>query len=155
MTGTPQARKLGLKAGMRVMLAGAPAGWELVDPPAGLLAADPDGADVIVAFFRAADEIPGRLPTLAPLVFPAGAVWALWPRRAAGHVSDITDHVLRGYALDLGLVDVKVAAVDADWSGLRLVWRTSNRKLPAKFSRDVGSGKLAFVGGAQGFLSAP
>jgi hypothetical protein len=155
MTGTPQARKLGLKAGMRVTLAEAPAGWELADPPAGLLAADPDGADVIVAFFRAADEIPGRLPALARLVFPAGAVWALWPRRAAGHVSDITDNVLRGYALDLGLVDVKVAAVDADWSGLRLVWRTSNRKLPAKFSRDVGSGKLAFVRGAQGFSGEP
>ena len=89
-----------------------------------------DGAaDVLVAFFRAADEIGERLPALARRVFPAGAVWALWPRRAAGHVSDITDNVLRGYALDLGLVDVKVAAVDEDWSGLRLVWRSGNRGL--------------------------
>jgi hypothetical protein len=60
-------------------------------------------------------------------VFPAGAVWVLWPRRAGGHVSDITDNVVRSAALELGLVDVKVAAVDEDWSGLRLVWRTSNR----------------------------
>jgi hypothetical protein len=128
MTGTPQARKLGLKDGLRVALSEAPEGWELVDPPAGLLRADAgEAADVVVAFFRAADEIAERLPALARRVFPAGAIWALWPRRAAGHVSDITDNALRGYALDVGLVDVKVAAVDEDWSGLRLVWRSGNR----------------------------
>jgi hypothetical protein len=128
MPGTPQARKLGLKAGMRVALDAAPDGWKLADPPDGLLAPDEDGAaDVIVAFFLASAEIVERLPALAQRVFPAGAVWALWPRKAAGHVSDITDNVVRSCALDLGLVDVKVAAVDEDWSGLRLVWRVSNR----------------------------
>jgi hypothetical protein len=128
MTGTPQARKLGLKPGMRVALDVPPDGWRLTHPPAGLLAPDDDGtADVIVAFFRASAEIVERLPALARRAFPAGAVWALWPRRAAGHVSDITDNVVRSCALELGLVDVKVAAVDEDWSGLRLVWRTSNR----------------------------
>ena len=127
-TGTPQARKLGLKAGMRVTLDMPPGGWELADPPAGVLPADEDGAaEVIIAFFRASAEIVERLPDLARRVFPAGAVWALWPRRAAGHVSDITDNVVRSCALELGLVDVKVAAVDEDWSGLRLVWRTGNR----------------------------
>jgi DUF3052 family protein len=128
MTGTPQSRKLGLKPGLRVGLDAPPDGWAFAEPPAGLLAPDEDGAaDVIVAFFRSAGQIPGRLPALAERVFPAGAVWALWPRRAGGHDSDITDSVLRGYALDLGLVDVKVAAVDEDWSGLRLVWRSANR----------------------------
>jgi hypothetical protein len=133
VSGTPQARKLGLKPGMRAVLDGAPEGWALDDPPGGLLRADPGtaedagAADVIIAFFRAADEIPRRLPSLSRRIFPAGAVWALWPRKAAGHVSDITDNVLRSCALELGLVDVKVAAVDEDWSGLRLVWRTSNR----------------------------
>jgi hypothetical protein len=128
MAGTPQARKLGLKPGMRVALDVPPDGWRLTDPPAGLLAPDDDGtADVIVAFFRASAEIVERLPALARRAFPAGAVWALWPRQAAGHVSDITDNVVRSCALELGLVDVKVAAVDEDWSGLRLVWRTSNR----------------------------
>jgi Protein of unknown function (DUF3052) len=127
MTVTPQARKLGLKPGMRVALDAPPAGWALTGPPGGLLPPDQDGADVILAFFLAADEIADRLPALARSVFPAGAVWALWPRRAAGHVSDITDNVVRSCAIDLGLVDVKVAAVDEDWSGLRLVWRASNR----------------------------
>jgi len=125
-SGAAQARKLGLKAGLRVALDAAPDGWALAGPPTGLLPPDDDGADIVIAFFRAADEITARLPALAGRVFPAGAVWALWPRRAAGHVSDITDNV-RSYALDLGLVDVKVAAVDEDWSGLRLVWRARNR----------------------------
>ncbi len=128
MAGTPQARKLGLKPGLRVGLDSPPDGWALAEPPGGLLAPDEDGAaDVIIAFFRAAGQVHGRLPALARRVFPAGAVWALWPRRAGGHDSDITDSVVRGYALDLGLVDVKVAAVDEDWSGLRLVWRAGNR----------------------------
>ena len=128
MSGTPQARKLGLKAGLRVDLDSPPDGWALTEPPAGLLAPDEDGAaDVILAFFHAADLIPGRLPGLAERIFPAGAVWALWPRRAAGHDSDITDSVVRACALGLGLVDVKVAAVDENWSGLRLVWRPATR----------------------------
>jgi hypothetical protein len=128
MTGSGQARKLGLKAGLRVGLHEPPDGWALADPPGGLLPPDDDGgADMLLAFFRAADEISAWLPALAEGVFPAGAVWGLWPRRAAGHVSDITDNVLRGYARDLGLIDMKVAAVDEDWSGLRLVWRKSQR----------------------------
>jgi hypothetical protein len=127
-SGTPQARKLGLKPGLRVAFDCAPDGWDLLDPPDGLRTADDDGgADVIIAFFRAGAEIAARLPDLARLVFPAGAIWAAWPRRAAGHASDITDNVVREFALELGLVDVKVAAIDADWSGLRLVWRTENR----------------------------
>jgi len=128
-SGTPQARKLGLKPGMRVALDSPPDGWELADPPDGLFGASDDGggADVIIAFFGAEVEIAARLPGLARRVFPAGAVWAAWPRRAARHASDITDIVVRRYALDLGLVDVKVAAIDEDWSGLRLVWRTGNR----------------------------
>jgi hypothetical protein len=128
-SGTPQARKLGLKPGMRVALDAPPDGWDLAEPPDGLRLPDDDGgADVIIAFFRAQAEIAGRLPALARRVFPAGAVWAAWPRRAAGHVSDITDNVVRGYALDLGLVDVKVAAIDEDWSGLRLVWRAGKTR---------------------------
>jgi hypothetical protein len=123
-----QARKLGLKPGHRVALDEPPAGWQLREPPGGLRGPDPDGAaDVIVAFFRAGAEIPDRLPALARRIFPAGALWAAWPRRAAGHHSDITDNVVREHALALGLVDVKVAAIDEDWSGLRLVWRARNR----------------------------
>ncbi len=123
-----QARKLGLKPGLRVGLDAPPDGWALAGPPDGLAPLEEDGAgDVIIAFFRTADEIGPRLPALAQRIFPAGAVWALWPRRAGGHTSDITDNVVRECALAEGLVDVKVAAVDEDWSGLRLVWPTASR----------------------------
>jgi hypothetical protein len=127
--GTPQSRKLGLKPGHRVALDDPPSGWDLQDPPDGLLTADAndDTADVIIAFFRTAAEIPARLPTLARRIFPTGALWAAWPRRAAGHTSDITDTIVREHALPLGLVDVKVAALDENWSALRLVWRTETR----------------------------
>jgi hypothetical protein len=127
-SGTPQARKLGLKPGVRVALDDPPPGWSLSGPPDGLLPADAAGGpEVIIAFFRAAAEIPERLSALARRVYPDGAIWAAWPRRAAGHASDITDNIVRSHALELGLVDVKVAAIDDDWSGLRLVWRVSNR----------------------------
>jgi hypothetical protein len=126
--GTPQSRKLGLKPGQRVALDDPPDGWSLQDPPSGLLPSDPDGAaDLIVAFFRAAAEIADRLPALSQRIYPAGTLWAAWPRRAAGHDSDITDNILREHALELGLVDIKVAAIDDGWSGLRLVWRARNR----------------------------
>ena len=82
---------------------------------------------MIIAFFHAEAHVADRLPRLAGRIYPAGALWAAWPRRAAGHDSDITDNVVRACALDLGLVDVKVAAIDEDWSGLRLVWRMTNR----------------------------
>jgi hypothetical protein len=125
----PQAAKLGLKSGQRVGLVNRPPRWALADPPADLTDAGPaEPADVLIAFFGAAAEIPATLPELARRVFPAGAIWAAWPRRAGGHSSDITENVVREHALSLGLVDVKVAAIDEDWSGLRLVWRVENRR---------------------------
>jgi len=126
-----QARKLGLKAGQRVSLDEPPPGWRLADPPDGLEdVGGPGAADVIIAFFARAHDIGVRLPALAERIYPDGAVWAAWPRRAGGHTSDITDNVVREHALALGLVDVKVAAIDDDWSGLRLVWRAANRARP-------------------------
>ena len=124
-SGTPQARKLGLKPGLRVALDGAPPGWTLDHPP-GLDWVD-GSADVIVAFVRSSGELAQRLPGLAERIFPAGGLWIAWPRRAAGHVSDVTENVVREHVLPLGLVDVKVAAIDEDWSGLRVVWRVENR----------------------------
>ena len=125
----PQAAKLGLKPGQRVELCDPPPGWALADPPPDLADAGADGpADLIVAFFAASGDLAAELDGLARRIFPAGALWVAWPRRAGGHRSDITDNVVRELALPLGLVDVKVAAIDHDWSGLRLVWRAENRR---------------------------
>ncbi len=132
-----QAKKLGLRPGHRVALDQPPPGWSLAAPPPNLVyvgATQP--ADVVVGFFRAAAQLPERLPDLAQRIRPDGALWVAWPRRAAGHTSDITDHIVRRHALALGLVDVmvsagpsrthagsNVAAIDDDWSGLRFVRR--------------------------------
>ena len=124
----PQAGKLGLRSGQRVYLHRVPLGWDLADPPDGLTDAGPDGpADLIIAFFGTRAAIADELGGLARRIYPAGALWVAWPRRAAGHRSDITDNAIREEALPIGLVDVKVAAIDDDWSGLRLVWRVEYR----------------------------
>ena len=124
---TPQARKLGLKPGGRLVLDAAPAGWRLIDPPDLESVGRSGAADVVISFFTASAELGPRLPGLAERIRPAGAIWAAWPRRAGGHDSDITDNVIREHALPLGLVDVKVAAIDDDWSGQKLVWRKELR----------------------------
>jgi hypothetical protein len=126
---TPQARKLGIQSGQRVRLDCPPPGWALTDPPPDVEYVGPTGpADLIVSFFTAAEQLPLRLPDLVEEIYPAGALWLAWPRRAGGHDSDMTDTVVRQHALALGVVDVKVAAIDHDWSGLRVVWRVANRQ---------------------------
>lgn len=127
-SGTPQARKLGIKPGQRICLDEPPPGWHLTDPPSGLAHIHaPEPADLIISFFAAAEELPRRLPDLVRRIYPSGALWIAWPRRAAGHDSNITGDVVREHALPLGVVDVKVAAIDDDWSGQRYVWRRSHR----------------------------
>jgi hypothetical protein len=108
-----QARKLGIRPGLRVALDEPPAAWSLRDPPDDLALVVEDGTgdggtgddgaagsttDMIIAFFARARDLPERLPGLAERVYPAGAIWAAWPRRAGGHRSDITDNVIREYA---------------------------------------------------------
>ena len=57
----------------------------------------------------------------------SSALWVAWPRKAGGHVSDVEENLLREVLLPTGVVDVKVAALDVDWSGLKFVWRKENR----------------------------
>jgi hypothetical protein len=124
-SGTPQNRKLGLKPGMRVGLDALPPGWEFTDPPP-IELSETGPVDVLVWFVRADAELAdaGRR---GERIFPAGALWIAWPRKAAGHVSDVTENGIRAAVLPLGLVDVKVAAIDDDWSGLKIVWRVEKR----------------------------
>jgi hypothetical protein len=124
---TPQARKLGLKPGLRVAVDHAPEGWELAEPPDVRFVTDGEPADVVISFVRASIELSERVDHLARQIFPSGSLWLLWPRRAAGHISDVTENGIRDAVLPLGLVDVKVAAVDNDWSGLKIVWRLEKR----------------------------
>ncbi len=128
-SGTPQARKLGLRPGMRVAIVGAPAGWALTDPPADLdIVGSAASADVVLAFVRSAEELPETAEDGGRRIFPAGSLWLAWPRRAAGHRSDVTEDGIRAAVLPRGLVDVKVAALDPDWSALKVVWRVEHRR---------------------------
>ena len=118
-SGTPLARKLGIKTGARLALIGAPEGFDAA------LGDIPD--DVIVAFFSERSMLERRLSALAAALEPAGGLWIAWPKRASGVRTDLTDTVVRGLGVAAGLVDNKVCAIDPVWSGLRLVYRLRDR----------------------------
>src|SRR4051812_22122784 len=126
---TPQLRKLGIVPGARWSVIAADPEWRFETAPDAADEVAPDApADVVVVFVRAAAELEGALAEHEQRVFPAGALWIVWPRKAAGHVSDLGDSVVRDAGLARRLVDVKVAALDHDWSALKLVWRREYRK---------------------------
>jgi hypothetical protein len=130
-SGTPLAKKLGYRPGCRAFLDGAPDGYlDLVHPlPAGVefLPAPRKPLDLVHVFTASAKELAGKLRKYRPLVEPDGVVWVSWPKKAAMVPTDVTEDVVREVALPLGLVDVKVCAVDAVWSGLKLVVRKELR----------------------------
>jgi hypothetical protein len=127
-SGTPQLRKLGIVPGARWSVVGADPGWHFETAPDAAAEVAPSApADVVVVFVRAAAELERTLVEQEQRVFPAGALWIAWPRKAAGHVSDLGDEPVRDAALARRLVDVKVAALDHDWSALKLVWRLQYR----------------------------
>jgi hypothetical protein len=83
--------------------------------------------DLVHLFVTTRAGLAARLPALTSRVTPAGAIWVSWPKRAAKVPTDVTEDTVRGIALPLGLVDVKVCAVNEVWSGLKLVVRVANR----------------------------
>jgi hypothetical protein len=127
-SGTPLAKKLGIKDGAVLALVGAPARWSVPDLPAGVkVRRARSAADVTVAFCRTPEDVVSLVTAVESLP-STGALWVAWPRKAAGHVSDVDENLLRELLLPTGVVDVKVAALDTDWSGLKFVWRKENRK---------------------------
>ncbi len=129
-SGTPLARKLGITAGSRVLLDGAPADFSLGELPDQVAVArrpGPDPYDVIVCFCPSTDRLTRRWPVLHPRTTSAGSLWIVWPKRAAGVPTDLDENVVRGFALSHGRVDVKVCAVDDTWSGLKHVIRKADR----------------------------
>jgi len=130
-SGKPLWQKLGLKPGLRVALAAVPDDyWTLCgcDPVALELASPRGRVDFAHGFARTRAQLQTLLATLSRRLEPAGALWISWPKKSVGVATELSEDVLRELALPLGLVDVKVCAVDATWSGLKFVWRKSERR---------------------------
>ena len=130
-SGTPLAKKLGYKPGLRVYLDNAPENYaELVAPlPEDVQILDKPGADLdmIHLFTDRAKDLAAKLKRYLKQIKPGGVIWVSWPKKASKRPTDITEDVIRELALPLGLVDVKVCAADEVWSGLKLVIRVENR----------------------------
>jgi hypothetical protein len=130
-SGTPLAKKLGIKEGARVAFVEAPDGFgETVAPlPAGVevLETPEPGLDVVVFFTTDRVALERRIADLEAAIAPAGGLWVAWPKRSSGVETDMTEDVVRDVGLPRGLVDNKVCAIDETWSGLRLVVRRENR----------------------------
>jgi hypothetical protein len=123
--------KLGIKPDARLGLIGAPADFERVLgelPPGVAVRRRATGSlEVIVAFCVRRAELEQRLPRLRAALTPAGGLWIAWPKRTSGVATDLSDSVVREIGLAAGLVDNKVCAIDATWSGLRFVCRLRDR----------------------------
>ena len=131
-SGTPLPKKLGIKPGHRVAfvhppddfataLGALPGDVEIVDGDAGAL-------DLAVFFTTWADALPAAFQQLGRRVHPAGTLWIGWPKKAAKAATDVTEDVVRAVGLREGMVDVKVCAIDAVWSGLKFVYRLADRR---------------------------
>ncbi len=131
-SGTPLARKLSLKDGLRVW-------WEDM-PPAVRAEIESYGyqlqrliwheppLDAAHVFVRTRAELVSAITCLKPLLAPAGFLWVSWPKKASGIPTEISEDVIREVALPTGLVDVKVCAIDEIWSGLKLMIRKELRE---------------------------
>lgn len=125
-SGTPLAKKLGIKEGFKIKIVAAPEyyfslfetfpdGVEILDD------CNNSSKDLIHFFSKEANDLYKQLPLLQKEIVSNGSIWISWPKKASKIDTDITEDVIRSLALSIGLVDVKVCAVDAVWSGLKLV----------------------------------
>ena len=130
-SGTPLADKLGIKAGMSLCTSNAPSDYKaIVDPlPAGVtfVARATRTTHMVHVFASRAAELDAGLRRYRRTLGPTAVVWVSWPKKSAKVQTDITEDTVRALALPLGFVDVKVCAVDATWSGLKLVVRKALR----------------------------
>jgi hypothetical protein len=123
---TPLVTKLGIRAEHLVLLDHAPPGFTL-DTTAHVVTRLPRRLDVALTFASSYAGLAARLPVLFERTTTAGIVWVCWPKKASGVATDLGDARVRALGLELGFVDVKVAAIDETWSGLKFVRRLRDR----------------------------
>jgi hypothetical protein len=131
-SGKPLIQKLGIQPGFCIFIEGAPAAYGDI---VGKLPADVTVAkrlkaplDMVHLFAKQAAGLAGKLRGYRDAVGPDGMIWVSWPKQSSGVATDLTDVAVRDTALPLGLVDVKVCAIDDVWSGLKFVIPKDQRK---------------------------
>lgn len=133
-SGTPLPRKLGIRAGQRIAFLDAPQpafAAALGEWPEGVEAARTTlrgRFDLVVVFVTERARLERRLSRLVAAIEPDGMIWVAWPKKASRVPTDVTEDVVRELGLAAGVVDVKVCAIDATWSGLKLVVRVADRR---------------------------
>jgi len=127
-SGTPLWKKLGYKAGVSAYVEGEPGNYiSLLTLPADVvvtwLPRAKSEMEFVHLFATSASQLKSKLESVRKRIVPGGVIWVSWPKKSSGVTSDITEDTIRDLALPMGLVDVKVCAVDEVWSGLKLVIR--------------------------------
>ncbi len=131
-SGTPLAKKLGIKPGFKILVINGPDYYydlfeDLPDDIQKLSEGEKD-VDFIHFFVKEKSELEKRFDTLKSYLKMEGMIWVSWPKKASKVPTDVNDGVVRQNGLDHGLVDIKVCAVDEVWSGLKFVYRKEDRK---------------------------
>jgi hypothetical protein len=130
-SGTPLAKKLGIKNGFHVVLVNVPEHYFdlFIDLPIDLHFEDKEDEknDFIHFFTKNKEEFVALLPRLKDRIKPNGMIWVSWPKKTSKVPTNITEDIIRNFALQIGLVDIKVCAVDDIWSGLKLVIPVKDR----------------------------
>ena len=129
-SGTPLPEKLGLKSGMRILTFDAPANLHtlLAGAPGDLVPLERLASfDCALAFATTERALATKFAQLAPKMADTGMIWIGWPKKSSGVATDLTEDVVRRVGLAAGVVDVKVCAIDATWSGLKFVRRLRDR----------------------------
>ena len=128
-SGKPVVVKLGIKPGMRVAFSHEPDGYveALQLPPVEMCTVANSDLDFVQLFVTTLQEFEERFPTARESIKKSGQVWVSWPKGGKKAGVEIDENVVRDTGLDMGMVDVKVIAVDEKWSGLKFVFRLKDR----------------------------
>lgn len=130
-SGTPLVKKLGIKPGHRLLFVNPPPDFDATLGPlpddARIVAANGRNLDVALLFVASLADLKRRFEPLSRRLANNGALWVCWPKKASGVATDLGDNAVRNHGLDVGLVDIKVCAVDDVWSGLKFVIRLADR----------------------------
>lgn len=129
-SGTPLLKKLGIKDADRILLANAPKA--LPEELAGLASSTRGDLEFALLFLKSQAELKRDWAKVSSRIVPDGMLWIAWPKKASGVVTDLTEDVIRNFALKAEFVDVKVCAIDETWSGLKLMIRKEHRTARSK-----------------------